>query len=383
MIERVVRWGLVIAAGLFLSSCKKLYFPEVENLGNRFLVVTGFINTSPNGISSISLSRTAGLSDSVFFVPESNALINIESSNGTRYSLSYDAASKAYLSNALSLNTAINYRLNIFTHDGKKYQSDFVECKQTPAIDSITWSQNAGDDAVLYVNTHDPTNSTRYYWWDFTETWQYETPAQTPYGLNGNRVYVRGPDEQVRVCWSSRESTDILLGNSTSLSEDVISQQPVLTIPNKDKRLNFRYSMLLRQYALTPEAHKYWLTIKKNSQELGTLFDQQPAQLRGNIYSLDDATEPVIGFVSAAAQEVKRIFIVHDDLNDWAFDPFDGYVCGSDFIPKSYPDPFLYTYTDPAYVPWYFTDAGYLYVSTKECVDCTQKGGTNRRPSFW
>lgn len=371
----------MITAVLFLTACKKLYFPDIPGSDNRFLVVTGFINTAPDSKSKIIVSRTVGLSDSVQFVPEREAIVSIENTSGVKYSLTlYPDSNFMYISGTLNLDVNDKYRLNIFTIDGKKYQSDFVECRQTPPIDSITWEQE--NDLIIKVNTHDPANNTRYYWWNFTETWEYQTPEQTPYGLNGNRIYVREPEEQVRICWDSRRSTDILLGNTTSLSEDVVSQQPVRTILNKDKRLNFRYSILLSQFALTAEAHKYWQLIQKNSQSLGTLFDQQPSQLKGNIYSLENPDEPVIGFMCAAAEQQKRIFIRHEELNDWAFDPFDGFTCGSDFILQN-PDPYLWTYTDPAYVPWYFVTGGYMYVSTKECVDCTQKGGTNKKPLFW
>ena len=96
-------------------------------------------------------------------------------------------------------------------------------------------------------------------------------------------------------CWNTNHSTDILLASSANLGQDVINKFPVITIPNPDSRLNMKYSLLLEQYALTADAYKYWETIQKTSQQLGTLFDLQPAQLIGNIHSTSNPNEPVIG----------------------------------------------------------------------------------------
>jgi hypothetical protein len=187
----------------------------------------------------------------------------------------------------------------------------------------------------------------------------------------------------VRNCWKYAEATDIIIGNSSLLSNDVISMQPLLTILNKNERLNFRYSMLVRQYGITPQAYQYWTNIKSNSQQLGSLFDQQPTQLKGNITAMGNPDEPVIGFVSAASQQQKRIFVSHDELINWAFDAFTGYNCAYDFIQQNPVDPYIFQYSDANYVPWYFTSAGFLYVINKSCVDCTLKGGSNQKPSFW
>lgn len=366
---------------LFFSACKKQYTPQVIAGTNNFLVVTGFINTAVNSPTKIILSRTVGLQDTILFIPEENASVNIESNNGTVYPLRYSSNGN-YVSDTLSLDNTRKYRLNIETSGLKKYQSEFVDVKQTPPIDSVVWRQDKGN-VIIYANTHDPSNTTRYYWWDYTETWNYKTPNLTIYGVSNGRIYVRTPEQQIENCWSSRESSDLLIGNSSLLTDDVISMQPLLTILNRDRKLNIRYSILVRQYAMTAEAYTYWKKIKNNSQQLGTLFDEQPTQLRGNMYSLEDIDEPVIGFVGAARPQEQRIFIQHSELTDWTFDPFTGYTCAISYLPQSSPDPYIYNYNDPYYVPWYFISSGPLVIVGRECVDCTLQGGTTQRPSFW
>jgi hypothetical protein len=370
-----------ITAAAFLSGCKKEYLPVISVDESSFLVVSGFINTTADSKTTIILSHTVRLGDTVLFAPEFGATAKIESNTGQVYPLN-NMGNGVYESSTLSLDNSSNYRISIVREGNRRYESRFVECKNTPPIDSLVWKQEDGD-VTIYVNTNDATGSTRYYWWDYTETWQYETPNQTPYRLEGNRIYVRTPEEQVSICWSSAESPGILLGNSSQLAADVISMQPVSVYRNKDKKLNYRYSILVRQYGITAGAHQYWTNIKNNSQQLGTLFDQQPSQLKGNITAVDNPDEPVIGFVSAARQQQRRIFIHHDELSSWQFDGYEGYNCAFDFIQKNPVDPYIFEYSDPAYVPWYFVTGGPLYVINKSCVDCTLKGGTNVRPSFW
>jgi hypothetical protein len=41
------------------------------------------------------------------------------------------------------------------------------------------------------------------------------------------------------------------------------------------------------QYALTKDQYDYWTELKKNSEQLGTLFDAQPSQLNSNIHSME------------------------------------------------------------------------------------------------
>lgn len=370
-----------ITAAAFLSGCKKEYLPVISEGESSFLVVSGFINTAGDSKTTITLSHTVRLGDTVLFAPELGAIAKIESNTGQVYPLG-NMGNGVYESSVLSLDNTSKYRISILREGNRRYESGFVECKNTPAIDSLVWKQEDGD-VTIYVNTSDASGSTRYYWWDYTETWQYETPNQTPYRNEGNRIYVRTPEEQVSICWSSAESPGILLGNSSQLAADVINMQPISVYRNKDKKLNYRYSILVRQYGITAGAYQYWTSIKNNSQQLGTLFDQQPSQLKGNITAVDNPDEPVIGFVSAARQQQQRIFIRHDEVSDWQFDVYEGYNCAFDFIPQNPVDPYIYEYTDPAYVPWYFVSGGPLYVINKSCVDCTLKGGTNVRPSFW
>jgi hypothetical protein len=75
----------------------------------------------------------------------------------------------------------------------------------------------------------------------------------------------------------------------------------------------------VKQYALNQEAFAYWQNIKKTTEQLGSIFDAQPSQFKGNIHSLTDSTEPVMGYVSASSIETKRIFVTSEDVKPWYY----------------------------------------------------------------
>ena len=362
-----------------LLACKKLYEPAVITAGNNYLVVDGFINTGINGVTTVNLSRARNISDSTFDVlPESNGNISIESSTGASYHLQQVSDGK-YESIPLSLNSNETYRLNVTAANGTQYQSAWVIAKKTPLIDSITWLQK--DDVTIYANTHDPENATKYYRWDFVETWQYTARYNTELGAANHLIYYRDSTNFIYNCWNTAHSTSIILGTSAVLSQDVISKAPIATIVQDDRRLGVRYSIFVRQYALSQEAYQYWEIIQKNTQKTGSLFDLQPSRLVGNINSLTNKNEPVIGFISAGSVEEKRIFIRNAEVANWRL-PLQQ-LCDLIFIPQNPTNYLIFDYKDTSYAPYYFTSGGGIAISRKECFDCRLQGGSNIKPAFW
>jgi len=378
MQKGIVRYCVAILM-LLVTTCKKPYEPTVLIKGDNYLVVDGFINTSANGVTTLLLSRTKNLTDTVVSIPERNASVRIISASGSNYPLQ-EQGDGMYVSNALQLNGNTQYGIQITTAGGKQYASDLVTPKQTPPIDSVSWVQDTAGVHVT-VNTHDPQNNTRYYRWQYIQTWEYHAQLETAWGLQNNVIYPRTPTDQVFICYRTTNSTRVLLGSSAALSQDVISQMPLFTIPSNDSTLAQRMSILVKQYALTPAAHSYWQIIQKNSEQLGTLFDLQPSQLEGNLHCISNPNEPVVGFVTAGTETQKRIFISVFDLYDWR-SPRGSYNCLVLTIPQDPNDFSKWTYPDATYVPWYFA-TGSIIIAKKVCIDCRESGGTTVKPAFW
>jgi hypothetical protein len=365
---------------LFLSlliGCRKPYEPAVIKANNKFLVFSGVINTGPNAVTTIQLSRTRNLVDTLPYDPESSAKAIIETEGGPTFTLQ-ERGRGTYVSGNLNLPVTRRYRINITTADGNRYLSDFVSAKQTPPIDSISWQQDI-EGSRIYVNTHDPQNKARYYRWEYVETWEYHSFYDSYLGFKNGQLYYLDSTEYRGVCWDSAVSTEILLGSSVKLSEDVITSAPITSIARHDEKMIQRYSILVRQYALTQEAFEHWQIIEKNKNQRGTVFEGQPAQLTANIQCITNPGEPVVGFVSACSIEEKRIFIRNSEVAPWGRGP-TGVACTVFFIDPADAAQHL---NNPVNAPAYYVQ-GALAVSTKRCVDCTLNGkGRPIKPSFW
>ncbi len=372
-----------------MPSCRKPYEPPAIKGNNHFLAVDGIIYTGLGVASTINLSRSVNLDESGEHIPELNAQIAIQSSGGDSYNLIDSAGTGIYVSPALSLDSIHQYRLAITTSDGNKFQSDFVSTKQGPPIDSLSWelvndpvtNQQAAD---IYVDAHDPSNATRYYRWDFLETFKHFSVYDTNWGDSNGIIYPLPAGFSIHACWSTLPSTDILLGTSIALSQDVISHMQIANILQDDPILDVGCSFLIRQYPLSEQGYNYWLTVQKNSQSLGGLFDLQPAQVNGNLHCITNPAIPVLGFISASNIQEKRIYISNTSLPGWQSQHLDtATACKTVDIPVDPLNTLVFNYPDTAYGPYYFPDASDLIVAPKICMDCRYQGGTNMKPSFW
>ncbi len=371
---------------LVAGGCKEKFNTDIESPATGYLVVEGFISSGA-APTSIKLSRTVRLVDSVDVVAEHNARVTIEDDSNTAYPLT-ETGNGVYTSESLTLNNAEKYHLHILTQAGKEYISEPVSLKQTPDIDSVSWTRN-DDGVTIHVSTHDDQSSTKYYKWDFTETWEFHSAYYSSllYSydqfLTPSGVYYRNQDQSVDTtiykCWNTVGSTTINLGSSEKLSENRI-YLPLLRIEPAARKLSVLYSIDVRQYALSRDAYFFYQKIKKNTENVGTIFDAQPSDIQGNIHAVADPSETVIGFVDVSEIKQQRLFIKNSDLPGWNYQQGCAqYEILLDSIKTlaggTYPT--VPTRTGPfgSVLAWNATQ-------DISCIDCTITG-TNVRPSFW
>ncbi|MEP6595794.1 MAG: DUF4249 domain-containing protein [Ginsengibacter sp.] len=378
----------IICLVIITVGCKEKYLPAVAFETSGYLVVEGFISSSQQP-TSILLTRTTRLYDSVNIVYEHNAVVNIESENNETFPL-YENGNGAYISSSLNLNSNEKYRLHIKTQDNKEYVSDFAAVKHTPAIDSISWLRENGG-LRLYINTHDPQNNTRYYQWDYSETWEFHSAYLSsliyvidPSSGNVIDLVFRDPirqsvDTTIYKCWTTTNSTTIILGSSEKLTSDKI-YLPLLSIAPKSEKLSILYSIIVSQHALSHEAFIFFQKIKKNTEQLGSLFDPQPSELQGNIHCITNPAELVIGYIDISEEKEKRIFISSAEVPGWNYEA----PCDLKLLVNQWDSTTQYgtglSPTEPFEIRGPFVVT--FFASSKSCVDCTLKG-TNIKPSFW
>nr|WP_231402830.1 DUF4249 domain-containing protein [Hymenobacter guriensis] len=367
-----------------LAGCVEPYVPEVAPGEASLLVVDGYINSV--GVSTIRLSRAVQLQTTKSAPVEAHAKVFIEEEGGAQYPLT-ESQPGTYTSAALTLPAGRPVRLHFTTAGQREYVSDYTSVKVTPPIDSLSWRTTA-DGLQVYVNTHDDSNLNRHYRWTFDETWEFTSMLKSVLEYRKGQITYR--TDNIYNCWASESPGTIRMSNTTKLEKNIVSEQPIVLLPYRTPKLSIKYSVLVKQYALTPEEYAYWEALRKNTESIGSLYDPLPTQLTGNVHSVADPSEPVLGFIGAQSVIEKRLFIDRKQLpSDWPF--VTGYeTCTLDTIPRPHdpeppsPQEVLNFFSTGAAIPIfeYQPNTNIFYYSTPECVDC-RKRGTNVKPSFW
>jgi len=364
---------------LIVMGCIEPYTPpEIEN-NPDLLVIDGFLDGTKQ-VCVVKLSRTQSLGSNVPPALEIGAIVSLVEKGGNTVLL-VDNFNGAYSQSNLAINAQKEYQINVKTKDGKEYASEYVVLKDSPPIDSVTWE--AIDQGVqIQATTHDPTSNSRYYQWKFTETWEYTAAYYSNMKYDNGNVVMR--DDDIYTCWKQSTSTNIIIGSTDKLTQDVIYKYPITLLPlNTDKYL-IRYSILVQQRVLTKEAYNYWSELQKNTENLGTLFDPQPSQIVGNVYNVQNSSEAVLGYFTASYTSEKRIFLKYADLPKGFpyIRIFPG--CKLDTVLLADLPGFGATnklLTTP------ITIGGTIIIgygnSYPNCVDCRYNGGTTVKPDFW
>ena len=370
---------VIFTVPALLISCKRPYEPPAIKVDNKFLAIDATLINSADSPSVFTISRTVKLTDTTQSIyPESGAIVSVEDSTGSSFPF-FEREPGKYVSAPLSLNASDKYRLKIATSSGGQYASDFINVEQTPPIDSISWQQQ--NDVFIFLNTHDPSNNTVYYRWDFAETWQYTSPLDAELSQDKGHIFYVDSTNQTHTCWRTTNSTQLLTGTSVALTQNVINKAAIATIPRNSQKISSRYSILVKQYGLSEKAYQYFQVLKKTTENLGSIFDAQPTQLSGNIHSVSNPSEIVIGYFTASSVTQKRIFISKNEVTDWNY-VYSGRECDATTISTN-PDIYLYNYPDPGFAPYYFSSSSTLFIARKECVDCRTQGGVNQKRPYW
>lgn len=361
-----------------ISNCRTPYDPPVQNEKQHFLVVEGFIDG--NGMTSIKLSRTRNISpgDTAANISENGANVRIEDNFNNVYPL--NNSGQGIYTGYFNLEPTYLFKLHITTSDNREYLSDAVIFKPSPPIESVSWKLGNNSNLQISVSTRDPQNNTKYYRWNYEQTWEFHSEYNTVLRYDPNDTTVKGRYVPVYQCWRSDQSTGILLGSSAKLKEDIIDQAPLVLIPFGDRKINVLYSILVTQYALDSTGYNYWKAMKSNTENVGSIFDPQPNQTQGNIHCLTDSSETVVGYVGAGSTQQTRIFITNREMpTSWNQPP----NCSEVHVPMIKDS-----------LVWYFDYGGFspilydeppgttVFAASETCVDCTLTGSPVK-PSFW
>lgn len=368
-----------------LIGCREPFEPEIVASDLNVLVVEGYLDSE--GLSSIlDLSYTRSIQNDTGFKPAVlGASIYLEGSGGERYSLTELGGGSYEFKHDVPENDS--YVLRIFLQDGTSYSTIPLTPLVTPEIIDVGFEKNEAG-VEIYLTTKGNADADNFLW-TFDETWAFR-PAintQVKYNPESKDVVLRTPEERIDYCYKTARNSDLVVETSSRFEDQFVFRQTINQINQGDERLSVRYSILISQKALTQDASEFWEILKKNTDDLGSIFSPLPSIIRGNITQDQNSEVPVIGQIGLGKVQQRRLFIDIREVIPWRAEvpEYEGCVLSADTVlVRDYDSRFRSGVNIPA-LPIYlgndFNPIGYRYSSLK-CVDCTQRG-TNVKPEFW
>jgi len=377
----------------FLSGCVEPFEYESENFEK--LIIINAVITDEVKQQEVYITNTTPI-DEHHVSAETNAHVIVKDDLGTQYTFSEVEPGKYVSLNAFGAEDGKSYSLQIETSNRRKYYSEEVNLVSGKKPVDVTPIRRVNDDGIIgvdiLVNSYDETNSSKYYRYEYEETYQiisqYWSQDELLYGtMSCGRPFRLTPKliEQP-TCYQTVESNSIIQANTISLVEDRIGDFSVRFVPITSTIIKDRYSILVKQYVQSRDAYAYYEKINKSLEE-GNVFSQvQTGFVQGNVFSETSSNENVIGYFEASSVVSNRVFFNFEDIFPDEDKPEFDCIVLSPPIQEEDSCPLLeyieinYIYIRENIAPTEF-EGPYTVVSGN-CADCT-KLGTLEVPDFW
>ncbi|MFD1603647.1 DUF4249 domain-containing protein [Flavobacterium artemisiae] len=357
------------------------------------LIVVEATLTNQYKYQTIKISRTYTLEESTPNF-EKGAVVYVTDNQGNRYDYKENAGQYKSTSEFQAV-AGRDYQLHILTKEGKNYISTTEKMPQETQIDNLeanAVTKNGEVGVEITVNSTDPTNSSKYYRYEYDEAYTVVAPKYYPQKaiIVNNRIQLIDRVEEARTCFLYNTSKELLLTNTSKLSEDKVTNFPVRFISSTDITIKNRYSILVKQYVQNLAAQTYYETLQQISNSGSILSQTQPGFFYGNITAVNNPTEKVIGFFNVSTYSEKRLFFNFSDIFPKLPSPPYPYECPVP-IPEDQQDQYIfYSFSQAVAIDlvktgtkvYYPTEGTGFILYDIQCGDCTFYA-SNIKPSFW
>jgi len=405
---------------LFIVSCVEEIPLETQTSFDDVLVIEGSL-TNELKHQTIKLSKSYRLeAEGPDLV--SNATVIVKDDQGNSYTFSETAPGIYNSLNSFAAQPAINYTLEVI-ENGTTYTSTQESFVQPTQIDSLylqrDFNENNEEGISIYVDTFDPTNNSKYYRYEYEETYKIIVPKYSPLKLNVvNDDFPIDPsqfesfqeiqdylvelvtrDEQVRICYNTVKSNTVIIENTNNFPEDRLDKYRVRFISRDNYIMSHRYSILVKQHVQSPNAYNFYKTLKTLSLSESVFSENQPGFLEGNISS-NGTNKKVVGYFEVNSVDSKRIYFNYTDefpneelppyyilCEDGRYpqlfrtDPITGFIIESD-VQDLINTGFQYFSVNPEDIPEFSGPLFPYLMVPGACGDCTVLGSTTI-PDFW
>jgi len=398
-------WLIVISAIIALTSCTEEIDFKTESFESALVIEATITNEFK--FQEVVLSRTFAFEEDGPN-PETNATVSIVSNAG-EFVFNEIGDGKYVSINKFKAQENLNYTLRIVTNNGREYSSTSTQLTQSTQIDQLYAVRETDDLSVngmaIYIDSFDPTNNSKFYRYEYEETYKIIAPMWVNkeilvldnFTCEVDLVF-KDPTLETQTCYNTVKSIKINQTNTNALNEDRITRHLIRFIESENFILSHRYSILVKQFVQSPQAYRYYETLNNFSEE-GSIFSQiQPGFFNGNVFSVSNPIEKVIGFFDVSTVTSERIFFNYTDFYpDENIPPFpinciptnhnqftiSGY-CGS-LITGLISDRIVYHSGASKIIDYKTGDSiviGPFLMLLKPCGDCTAYGN-NLVPEFW
>jgi len=382
--HRIRNLFYILITMLMITSCIKLYDPEILAEDEKKIVISGQVSAG-DSIQKVNVSIGSPIEDPEF-LPLDGCQVEISDDRGHIFIMQGIGNGDFVTSiDPVFLIPGVPFKVSVITPDGDQIESDLDTLPKGPVLDTVYYIREDHEGNTpgqfstgiqFYVDLRATETDSRYYRWEAIETWEYHSPRANEWWYDGLIHHEVPPDSSLWVCWTTKRVPAIFTLPTDNLKENRYEMFPLHFVSNKTSRLSVGYSLFVRQSALSREAFTYWEQLRINSDPQGGLYEKQPLAIRGNMHNLTHPEKEVLGYFSAATVSEKRIFIT--PIPDLPLDyPI---ICDRvslrfglrEILPRDYPAYLEGNETN--WVPsWLFS----------ECVDCRLLGGVTIKPVFW
>lgn len=383
-------------AGPIFNACTEPFSPELLPQAESVLVVDATL-TNEVKKHEILLSRSSQEQGELQI--EGNATVRVIDDTQQTFLFS-ETEPGTYVSEvAFGATTGRTYRLQITTSDGKSYTSNSEPLPPSGQIDDIstkrTLTTTGSEGVSVTVDSFDPTGNSRFYRYEYEETYKIIAPKWGPEQLvvlsEENQtvgIINRDPEKEERVCYAKENSISLLLTKTSGVSGDRVSDFEVRFLNRNNFVISHRYSILIKQFILSQQAYTFYEKLKDFSGSESLFSQSQPGFINGNIFPDDDSGERVVGIFEVASVSEKRAFFSYSDFfPDEELPPFIDECRPTTFQVGGTPSVFEFVRSNRVSYTNSITDQttgalqAYIVVP-RVCGDCTEIGNPEV-PDFW
>ena len=312
---------------LLISSCTEPYALQTNTFEDALIIEATITNELK--LQKVKVTHATKFEDNnPGFEADANVYVLDDLSN--MYAFVADPGSGYYVSTTeFQAEPARKYKLTVETSDGNVYESTVETLTTVNNMQDVTVSvgtKNGEPGVLINVKSFDPSNSSKYYRYEYEETYKVIAPTWTDFSLVLIPPPTPGPlssysvevtpraDLNTRVCYATKESDDIIQTNTSLQNEDKLDYT-VRFISDQSYIISHRYSILVRQYVQNLASYTFYKTLKEISGTGGNILSQnQPGFFYGNVKSASNPDKKVIGFFDVSSVSSKRIFFNYTDL---------------------------------------------------------------------